>query len=164
MPETNIEPGTSCAINHNPPARNVTCGEAMSAGELVQASEGTYGNGVAYADADHGSANLEGMIEQIEIPAKHPQSTTPYDKTTEFSIGDPARAIEHIIGRSYWLKGSTMTIAKHAKIRCAADGLVDYIAGTTTPVVMFTWVCLKAVSSTTWVQGRFIGLSSQFTA
>lgn len=166
MPETAIEPGTSCAINHNPPSRPVTIGAAsMNACLLVVPSTGTYGNGVALAGAQVGNTNAIGIIEQLQIPAKHPQSTTPYDKTTDFVAGDPARAIEHIIGRSYWLEGSSLSITKGAKMIGAASGLIASAgAGTTTPVSMLVWVCNKTVATATYVQGKFIGLASVFTA
>ncbi len=153
-------PGTS-------PKRPVTIGaESMYAACLVTPSTGTYGNGVDLTGANHGDSNTaEATVEQLEIPAIHPHSTTAYDKTTAFTTGDPAIAIEHVVNQGYWLKGSSLSITRDDKIICTSSGLVKKaLAHTATPLPVHTWKCIKTVSAQTYVQGRYMGLVSSFTA
>jgi hypothetical protein len=162
-PEKTVEhvPGSS-------PTRNVTIGETMTATCLVYASTATYGNGVALAAANHGDSNTEeGTIEQIEIPHIHPRGDgTPWDKTTSYSAGDYANAIEHKVGNAYWLKGSAVTAtARKTKLIVAGSGLVKaQLAHTATPLPVHMWTCHRSVSAGTYILGGYDGIVSTYTA
>lgn len=166
--ETASGPGTTVEVSGNSPGLDGTSAStSVKPGLLVAPSTGTYGNGYEVASAAYGDANAsEGTIRQVEILATHPQNKTSiYDKTTAFAAGDHIVVKEHIIGKTYWLKGSSLTVALDGKIITAANGLVAaQTAHTATPLTHHTWVCVKAVSSATWVQGRYIGITTMFTA
>lgn len=167
MPNTESAPGTTVDISGGSPTRNVTIGESsVYGGLLVTPSTGIYGNGVVKTGAAHGDSNTgEAGIEQIEIPTLHPQSNTPYDVSTAFSTADPAIAVRHIVGKEYWLKGSSLTASLDDKLVCVANGLVGKeTAHTSTPLAHHTWRCTKAVSSGTWTKGVYLGLTPIFTA
>lgn len=155
-----FEPGLS-------PQRNITIGaSSITAGLLVVPSTGTYGNGVALSGANCGSAQAtEAFIESVEIPSIHPGSGTPYDIATAFTTGDPANGVQHVCGKNYWLKGSSVSTVRGSKIIPIASGLVKVaLAHTATPLPMHMWGAIKIYSSATWVLGTYLGIVSSFTA
>lgn len=165
--ETASGPGHTVDVGSESPIIDATAVAVTNKpGLLAMISISTYGNGCDVASAAYGDANAtEGEIYQFTIEEIHPQSNTPYDKATAYAVADPVCVKRHVINKTYWLKGSSLTILKGAKIICAASGLVAVqTAHTATPLPHHTWVCAKAVSAATWVQGTYIGITSMFTA
>jgi len=165
--DTSSTPGTTVDISGSSPAFDATATATTNKPVLLAIpSTGTYGNGVTIAGAALGDSNsAEGEVFQFEIPAIHPQSNTPHDKTTAFAVADPVTVIQHVKGKTYWLQGSSLSITKGAKIIAAASGLVAVQTDhTSTPLPHHTWVCAKTVASATYVQGLYIGITSMFTA
>lgn len=168
MPTAAYEPWKT--VEHAPgtsPKRSVSIGETMTACVLVTPSTGTYGNGVALAAANHGDSQAdEAFVEQIEIPEIHPRSSTVYDKTTNFTAGDPAEAIKHVKNKVYWLKGSSLTAYKNkSKLIVAGSGLVKVqLTHTATPLPVHMWGCYLSVSAATYTLGEYLGIVSTFTA
>jgi hypothetical protein len=151
------------------PRRPVTPTVDMPAGVLVEPDDGSIGNGVKLMTANFGDSNtVEGKAESLEIPAIHPRSSTPYDKTTNFdaTYSDSGEAIEHESEKGYWLKGSSLTtVAGKTKLIPAGSGLVKAaLAHTSTPLPIHMWVAMLSVSSKTWTQGKYKGMTSSFTA
>ena len=169
MPTTITEPKQSVCVQSNCVEKPGTAhSTSMKAGLLCKPSTGTYENGYDVCDAQYGDLNAgEGNVYQEEIKARHAQSTTPYDKTTAHVAGDQIKVIRHEVNKVYWLKGSasSLTMSVDAKIITAANGLVAVqTEHTSTPKPHHFWTCVKAVSGATWVQGRYMGISSMNTA
>jgi len=165
--DTATGPGSTIDVSGNSPALDGSShSTSVKPALLVTPSTGTYGNGYEVMSAQYGDLNAgEGTVRQVEILLTHPQNkTVPYDKTTAFAAGDHIVVKEHIINKTYWLKGSSLTIAKDGKIITAANGLVAaQTEHTATSLPHHTWVCVKAVTSATWVQGKYIGITPMFT-
>jgi len=166
--DTTYQPGKTIQVNPGrSPKRAVTIGDSSSyAGLLVIPSTGTYGNGVIVATANYGDSNTgEGRIEQLEIPEIHPQSNTPYDKSTVFTAADPAEAVQHVVGESYWVKGSAVTVSRDDKLIISGSGQVKKaIAHTATPLPVHMWVAEAAFTSATWIKAKYLGMVSYFTS
>ncbi len=130
-------------------------------------STATYGNGVAVMTANYGDAQAsEGEVNQIDIKGIHPTSQTAYDKTTVYTSGQKCNLVTHVVGQSYWLKGSSISTTKNVtKLVPAGSGLVKAaLAHTATPLPMHMWLAKQTVSSATWVKGKYLGMVSSFTA
>lgn len=161
-------PGDTIEITKGSPSISgtVTSTDTLYAGLLTEPDIGSIGNGVKALTANFGDSNtVEGDVYQIEVPPVHPQSNAPNNITTAFSTNDSVVLKKHVIGKSYWLKGSSVTAVKGAKLIPAGSGLVKaMLAHTATPLPIHTWVCDKAVSSATWIQATYKGIVSSFTA
>jgi len=164
--ETASGPGHTIDISGSSPERDATATAVTNKpGLLCKPSIGTYGNGVDITDAAYGDSNDdESIIEQFEIEGTHPQSNTVYDTTTAYAVADSVSAKRHVVGKTYWLKGSAITAYRGDKLVCIAGGLVAKESDhTATSKVHHMWSVAKAVSSATWVQGTYLGLVSSFT-
>jgi len=149
------------------PSRDVTIGDSSSyPGLLVEPSIATYGNGVAVMTANFGDSNtVEAICEQLDILPLHTQSNTPYDKTTVLTAADPWVAVRQVVGKKYWLKGSSVTTIRGTKLVPAGSGLVKaMLAHTATALPMFTWAAETVRSSATWIDATFLGHVVSFTA
>ena len=164
--ETASGPGTSVDVGPESPQRDATATATTNKpGLLCKPSTGSYGNGVDITGAAYGSANAdEGFIEQFTIEGTHPQSNTINDKATAYAVADPVSVKGHIIGKTYWLKGSSLTADVGDRLVCIAGGLVGVeTEHTATPLNHHMWACAAKVASATWVQGTYLGNVSSFT-
>lgn len=166
--ETASGPGDTVDISGNSPSRDVTAADTtVKPILLLQPSVGAYGNGVTVMSANYGDSNTdEGIIEQADIMPVHPQNKTAInDKTTAFDTGDHLTAKEHVKGKTYWLKGSSISATRGDKLYCSGSGLVSkQTAHTATPLAHQTWICARTVASQTYVQGTYVGLTTMFTS
>ncbi|MHA1277097.1 MAG: hypothetical protein ACTSQ8_07920 [Candidatus Helarchaeota archaeon] len=166
--ETATQPGSTIDVNGNSPSEDATIAvdDTMKAGYLVYPSTGTYGNGVDRMTANYGDSNTgESLVRQIEIPEIHPESNTPYDKSTAYKAGDHCEVKYHVVGKTYWLPASSITASKGDKIVPAGSGLVKKaLAHTTSSKPVHMWSCVKAVTSGSWVQAEYLGMVPYNTA
>ena len=160
-------PGDTIQITKDSPVKSgtATSTDTKYAVLLTEPDIGSIYNGVKLMSANFGDSNIaEGDAWQIEIPSVHPQSNTPNDKATAFSTNDALNLVKHVIGSSYWLKGSSLSAAVGAKLVPAGSGLVKVaLAHTSTPKAVHTWVVDKLIASKTYVQATYKGLTQIYT-
>lgn len=166
---TAVAPTTSIMPNKDGKTKQGTSHDtSLKPGLLAIPSAGTYGNGLDVMGAAFGSADnkTENVVRQIEIPSIHPQSNTPYDKTTAFAAGDPLTFVEHEEGKEYWLPASSLSASAGDTLITAANGLVA-LADTndiTVDSMVHTWRTVATVSSASWVRGIYMGKRGYYTA
>lgn len=168
MVTTATGPGTTvCASKNCTPIPGTAASTSVKTGLLLKPSTGTYDNGFDVTDAAYGDSNTdEGDVYQCEIKAKHPATTTPYDKnTTAFAAGDGISVFKHQVNKEYWLPASSITCSVGDKLICGSSGLaVKQTAHTATPLPHHTWVCTLAAASKNWVRAEYKGITPMFTA
>lgn len=116
--------------------------------------------------ANYGDSNTgEGSVWQIDIQALHPQSNTPFDKTTAYSTNDPVNLVKHKEGNLYWLPGSSLTVSVQDILVPAGSGLVKKaLAHTASAKSVHTWTVRKAASAQSWALGEYNKFKQYYTA
>ena len=167
--DTSYQPGKTVedAPGTSPVGKGTAGNSACYPGLLAEWSTGTYGNGVVPMTANYGDSQTEeGEALQIEIPGIHPRSQTAYDKSTVYTAGDSLILVTHVVGQTYWVKGSSITTTKNkTKLIPAGSGLVKAaIAHTATPLPMHMWLAKQTVASGTWLKAKYLGIVSSYTS
>jgi len=132
---------------------------------LLIPSVGTYANGMGVCGSEHGKADGDMKPWACEVLSKHPQSTTPFDLTTAYAVGDQGIMKECVEDEIYELMSGSASYEKGDRVKCAANGLVEAItlAGATVKDC-YQFEVIEATTSKTSVLGKFINLQREITA
>jgi len=131
----------------------------MKAGHLAKNINTVYSNGLDLASANYGSTSEENTLKAIEIIRTSQYFSGNYgNKETAHGEDTPCHYYDLYKGVKFWARCDNKTFAVNAKLKCAANGLVDAVGdpdGAAIDMSAFTLKVLKAIAGANWVAVEF---------
>jgi hypothetical protein len=126
-------------------------------GKLAIVDASAFANGFQLLNAAKYGATMEtlmGEIYVIEIMPKHPQSNTPYDRTTAVADGDYLWVHQLLPGDVLWLPIVSETIVTGQHLITDTGGTLTTIGVGGVPSYGHYWVALQDVASAATAYGK----------